>query len=362
MELIDRYVEETVGLLPHRTRAEAERDLRARIARRLDERREERLEKRRGEGAPEDWEAAVEDVLRELGPPERAAAALSPGRDWLIAPHLRRPFVTALSVSLGALGVLTLLRVLTGPGGVTGEEGSLLELLLRLVSTLDELAVTALLLVISLVGIFVVMERTAEGPEAGRRPWDPASLRRPDRKESRKDPERVRRFGALLHAAFAGAALVILHTYPFALGATVSVGGESGWVPLGVPAVRAQLPWVDLWLGGTMVLQGVLLWRGRWSAATHAAEAGLALLAAWVVWRVRSAGAILAVDAGWMRERGWSAEAIERYQEALGGALQEVLEMALAIVIAICLAEAALELFRAGRSVLQGAGRRMAAP
>lgn len=362
MDLIDRYVDETVDLLPRRTREEAERDLRARIARRLDERLENRPEKGHGEGAPEEREAAVEAVLRELGPPERAAADLRPGRDWLIAPHLKRPFVTALSISLGALAVLTLLRVLTGPGGVTGEEGGLLELLLRLVSALDELAVTALLLLISLVGIFVVVERAAEGEAPRREAWDPRSLRRPDGKGRRPDPERVRWFGALLHAALAGAALVILHTYPFELGATLAVGGETGWVPLRLPAVRALLPWVDLWLVGTVALQGLLLWRGRWSAGTHAAEAGLSLAAAWIVHRVRSAGEILAVDAAWMEEHGWSAEAIASYQRALGGALQDVLRMALAVVLVICLVEAALELFRAGRSAWRRAERRTAEP
>ncbi|HSL82769.1 MAG TPA: hypothetical protein VLF66_08330 [Thermoanaerobaculia bacterium] len=331
MELIDRYVDEVVGLLPRRTRAEAERELRERIA--------ARLEGRAGE-------AAAEAVLRELGPPERAAADLRPGRDWLIAPHLKRPFVTALTISLSALGALTLARVLTGPGGVTGEEGTVLDLLLRLVSTLDDLAVTALLLVVSLVGIFVVVERTAEGEAGTARAWEPRSLvRKPE-----KDPDRVRWFGALLGIALGAAALVILHTYPVSLGATVNVGGVRGWVPLAVPAFRAELPWVDLWILASMALQGVLLWRGRRSAATHAAEAGLSLLAAWIVQRVRTGGQILSIDPERMAEHGWPADAVERYQEALGGPLQEVLEMTLPIVLVICLAEAALELYRAARA------------
>lgn len=352
MELIDRYVGEVVGLLPRRTRGEAERELRARIAARLEGRSGGAAgsgggaEEAGGGAAAADREAAAEAVLRELGPPERAAADLRPGRDWLIAPHLKRPFVTALTISLSVLGALTLLRVLTGPGGVTGQEGTVLDLLLRLVSALDELAVTALLLVVSLVGIFVVVERTAEGEAGTGEAWEPRSLLRP----AEKDPERVRWFGALLGIALGAAALVILHTYPVSLGATVNVGGVRGWVPLAVPAFRAHLPWVDLWLVGSMALQGVLLWRGRWSPGTHTAEAGLSLLAAWIVWRIRSAGPILAVDAERMAESGWPADAIERYREALGGPLQDVLEMVLALVLVICLAEAALELYRAARA------------
>jgi hypothetical protein len=355
IDLIDRYVDETLGLLPRRTRAEAERDLRTRIQVRLEAGLESRQE------APESGESTeggdgsvraevVEQVLRELGPPEVVAAELRPGRDWLIAPHLVRPFVTAVTIALSALVVLTGTELLTGPGGVTGEDGRLLDLLLRAVAELDDLVLKALLILTGLIALFVFLDRTVEGEAAVRERWSVRSL-------ARKDPDRVRRGGAILEMALAGAALVILHGTSFELGSVVSVGDHSGWVPLRVPAMRAQLLWVDAWLVGTIALDGILLWRGRWGAMTHLAEAGLSCLMAWIVWRVRSAAQLLVADAGWMAEHGWPAEAVERYREALEGPLDEVLHMTLTVIVAICLFVAALEIFRAIRSAWRHARR-----
>ena len=125
-----------------------------------------------------------------------------------------------------------------------------------------------------------------------------------------------------------------------------------------VPALRAHLLWVDLWLVGTIALDGFLLWRGRWTAWTHLAEAGLSALLAWVAWRIRSWVPLLTVDAAWMAEHGWSADAIERYREAMEGPLQEVLRMALTGAVAVCLLVVGLEIFRAGRAVWRRARRK----
>lgn len=342
--MVDRYVREAVDLLPRRVRAEAEEDLRGRIRDRLRDR------SRAGVEDPEGEERIATEVLRELGPPEVVATKLRPGRDWLIAPHLVRPFVTAVTISLSALVVVTVAELLTGPGGLSGEEGGPVDLLLRFVAELDDLVLKALLVLALLVGYFVFLDRTVEGEEAVRRRWAEKSL-------VRKDPERVSRGGAVLEIALAGVALMILHGTSFELGSVVSVDGESVWVPFRIPAVRAHLPWMDLWLVGTIVLDGVLLWRGRWSALTHAADAGLSLLLAWVLWRVQSAVPLMSLDPEWMAANGWSAEAIERAREAFEGPLQEVLRMALAGVVAVCLVVAGLEVFRAVRAAWREASR-----
>lgn len=343
--MVERYVRETVDLLPRRVRAEAEEDLRGRIRDRI----RDRLRQRTRPDA-EGEERIAAEVLRELGPPEAVATDLRPGRDWLIAPHLVRPFVTAVTISLAALVVLTLSELLTGPGGPSGEEGGPVDLLLRSVAELDDLVLKALLVLALLVGYFVFLDRTVEGEEAVQRRWAGRSL-------ARKDPERVRRGGAVLEIALAGVALTLLHGTSFELGSVVSVDGESGWVPIRIPAVRAELLRLDLWLLGTIALDGYLLWRGRWSALTHAADAGLSLLLAWVLWRVQSAVPLVAVDPEWMAAHGWSAESIARAREAFEGPLQEVLRMALTGVVAVCLVVAGLEIFRSVRAAWRDASR-----
>ncbi len=340
--MVDRYVREAVDLLPRRVRAEAAEDLRGRIRDRFRDRFRPEAD------GPEDEERIAAEILRELGPPEVVATELRPGRDWLIAPHLVRPFVTAVTISLSALVVVTAAELLTGPGGLSGEGGGPVDLLLRSVAELDDLVLKSLLVLALLVGYFVFLDRTVEGEEAVRRRWAERSL-------ARKDPERVSRAGAVLEIALAGVALMLLHGTSFELGSVVSVDGESGWVPFRIPAVQQELLRVDLWLLGTIALDGYLLWRGRWSALTHAADAGLSLLLAWVVWRVRSAVPLVSLDPEWMAANGWSAEAIERARQAFEGPLQEVLRMALTGVAVVCLVVAGLEVFRAVRAAWRAA-------
>ena len=284
MELIDRYVEQTVRLLPSEERAEAAERLRERIRTsirsRLDETPGPATERdgRRAETvAPE---ATVVQVLQDLGPPEEAADSLGRRQDGLIAPHLRRPFFTAVTLSLAGLVVVTLFEVLTGPGGVSGEHGTVVDLLLRLVASLDDLLLKAVVVLTGLVGLFVFMEHTVEGAAAARRRWRPRDL-------VSKDPDRVQRANAILEIALLGAVAVAFHLFHFKLGAHVVIGGERGWVPVLSPAFRGQVVWLDVWLLGTIALDGFLLWRGRWSALTRCVSTGLKLVMAAVLWRAR---------------------------------------------------------------------------
>jgi|GEM_PF-2172591 len=347
-ELIDRYVEKTVRLLPAERRAEAAETLREWIRVRLDDRTREAAS-RSGEAAArpplDDGSTAVEEVLLDLGPPEEVAASLRPGHDWLISPHLMPQFVTAVVVAVAGLALLTVVEVLTGPGGAPGGERSWFELLLRFVASLDDLLLDAVVVVTSIVALFVAMDRTVEGAAAARRRWSPRQL-------LTKDPNRVRRSGAVLEIALAGAALVALHLFHFTPGIFLTVGGESGWVPLVVPGLHGQFPWLDLWLVGSMALGIALLWTGRWGVLTHCGRAGLAVLMASIFWRVREAVPLFAVDAAWMADHGWSVEAIARAEDVIGGPLQEVLHTVVFWLPAVCLLIAGVELVRALRSAV----------
>jgi len=353
MELIDRYVEQTVRLLPAEERAEAEGRLRERIRTRLRAAAAGVAEAEPGaeQGADSVPEETVVEVLGDLGPPEEAAASLRRGRDWLIAPHLRRPFFTAVTLSLAGLLVATVIQVLTGPGGLSGEHGTLFDLLLRLVASLDDLLLEAVAVFTGLVALFVVMEHTVEGKAAARRRWTPRDL-------VSKDPDRVKRAEAILEIALLGAIVAALHFFHFEPGAHIKMGDEQGWVPVLSPVFRAQIAWIDLWLLGTIALDGVLLWRGRWNALLRCASAGLKLVMAAVVWRARQGAALIAVDAGWMAEHGWSAAAIARYRRLLEGPIQDNLRWVLAWVVVALLIAAVVEVARALASAWRAARTR----
>ena len=68
---------------------------------------------------------------------------------------------------------------------------------------------------------------------------------------------------------------------------------------------------------------------------------------------------MIAVDAGWMAEHGWSAEAIARYQRLAEGPMQEALHMALLWVLLAVLIAAVVELGRAAASAWRAARARI---
>jgi len=340
MELIDRYVEQSVRLLPSEERAEAAERLRESIWTRIRSRTGEASEKGEEATAGPVPEQTVVDVLQALGPPEEVAASLGRRQDGLIAPHLRRPFLTAATLSLVGLLIATLFDVLTGPGGVGSEDGTALDLLLRLVAALDDYLLKAVVVLTVVVAMFVFMGHTVEGAAAARRRWTPRDL-------ISKDPDRVQRGNAILEIALLGAVLVAFNLFHFQVGAHVTIGDEHGWVPVLSPALRAQVVWLDLWLLGTIALDGWLLWRGRWNALLRCVSSGLKLVMAAVLWRARQGGTLVAVDSAWMAGHGWSAEAIESYGRLMGGPVQEGLRLAVACLLVAVLISAVVELARA---------------
>lgn len=338
--LIDRYVAETVRLLPSKVRPEAEESLRRKIASRL----ADRFDRPLGEVPARDRYRAAREVLVELGPPEAMATALRPGKDWLIAPHLMPRFLVTAAICLAGLAILKLLRVVGGswPEGPAGWA----EVFLRLVASLDDLVLGGLVLLVVLVGVFLVLERTLEAEAAARRRWEPRDL-------LRKDPERVSRGERTVGMILAAAAFVVLNFFPHLFGFYVTIGGEGGFVPLKSPAIAALLPLIDLSLIGTAVLDGFLLWRGRWSALLYGAEASLSVLSAFILWRLHQGPPLLTVDGVWMTDHGWSAEAIERYQEFLSSDLLWRIQDGLRWIALIVLVAALSQMFKAGRAALR---------
>jgi len=340
--LIDRYVAETVRLLPAKGRQEAEERLREKIAARM---------AARFDGPPEEVATkeryqAAREVLVELGPPEAMATALRPARDWLIAPHLMPRFLTTAAICFAGLVVLKLLGAVGGSHPQSPADW--LDLFFRLVASLDDLVLGGLVFLVVLVGVFLVIERTLETEAAVRRRWDPREL-------LRKDPERVGRAERTVGMLLAAAAFVVLNFFPHLLGAHVTVGGEGGFVPLTSPAVAAQLALINLSLLGTVAFDVALLWRGRWSALSHLAEAALSLLSAFILWRLHQGPPLLVVDGTWMAEHGWSAEAIARYRELLGGELLWRAQDGLRWVALIVVVVAGVEIFKALRATLRRA-------
>lgn len=337
MDLFDRYLERTVALLPRERREPAAAELRAE----LEERLGDRLGGRGPEVSGEDRRQAALEVLREAGPPEAAAARMSGPHEGLIPPHLAPSFRRAMVIGLALLATFGLaVPVASAWASADGP----LELLVMVVAVLDDLVLALVVVLVALVGVFVLLDRTVE--EGIRRRWEPETLL-PGRGR-----EEVRRGDVVVDLALTVAALVVLNVFPGVIGAFVDVDGESGFVPLLLPAVRAQLLWLDLWLVGVVLRDVALLLRGRWNVTLRWGDVVLALVAAWIVYRVSHGPTLLGVDPAWMTAHGWSTEAAGRFREVLSDDLESLARTALRIGVVGILAGAAIKTYRAIRATL----------
>lgn len=96
MEMIDRYVYAVVSQLPEGQRAEIDRELRGLI--------EDMLEDREQQGIR--GEAAIEEVLQELGDPRLLADSYRGEKRFLISPELFPTYLTVLKIVLVVISIV----------------------------------------------------------------------------------------------------------------------------------------------------------------------------------------------------------------------------------------------------------------
>lgn len=244
---IDRYVAEVGRMVPASKRADVQMEIRSLIG--------EEVEARVAEGSPAD-ESTVLAVLARFGRPQAMAAHYG-ATQYLIGPSLYPTFITVLRVVLGIVAVVTLI-LLAIAIGVSGERPDIWGFLGDFFGGLFQAAGTVVV-------IFAIIERLNHSAleKMAETPWNPRSL------PAVEDRDRVKVGEMVVGIAFTVAALLVLNFYLDDVG-RYYVAGE-GWrqVPIFSDAFRAYVPWLTLWWGSDLILNIVVLIRGRWGIVTR---------------------------------------------------------------------------------------------
>ena len=273
---IDRYVNEVGRRLPPNQRADVEREIRSLI----EDEVAGRLDGPTEEGAGQERQEAVTlDVLKQFGSPEEMAARYYAPR-YLIGPAMFPIYRIVLGIVLAATLFANLLGLAVAAG--TNSAAPLADTILEMFGSILQ-AIGMLTL------IFVALERLGVGVEA-KKPaaWNPASL------PPVKDPERVSVVGVATEIAFTAAALALAILYLNGNVGAVFYDGEWQAIPLFAPEFSPYIAWLAVIWGVDILVNIVLLVRGRWEAATHAATIVLSAATAVVFYQMIVGGPIAA--------------------------------------------------------------------
>ncbi len=318
MELIDRYLFEVGHHLSPAQRADILSELRSSL--------EDALEAS-ADGTPD--EADVIALLKEMGRPRDVAASYYPEGQYLIGPTLyplfRMVVVIVLSAVIGAQLLVVLLSLLLSSGPVSAFD-SLWEIIGSVPMALG-----------SVVLVFALLQREGVTPEWESETWDPSTLPPVDEAEPVKQGELV--FELLV------ATMVLVGLTRIAYG-----GGFDAVNPL----FARFFPWIALSMVISIVVDVVLLWKGRWSKAVRLAKLGDNLFSIVVlVLLVQGHAAWLAAhgSSGWFVGFTRLPELLVRGPQLAGVAFFHSI---LIVVLIATLAETGVQLFRLIRSYTRG--------
>jgi hypothetical protein len=170
VDYVERYIHEVGRHLPRDQRDDVLAELRSHLLDTLEA---------RSDGV-EPTEALILDVLRESGPPRDVAASYAPTAQYLIGPHFYPIFIRVITVGLGWLIVLQVVRTLLAIGGGDGAPLSLL------LDGIGELLSNGYTFAGVVVFIFAILERQglgramakvqAQAPGKPESAWDPRTL------------------------------------------------------------------------------------------------------------------------------------------------------------------------------------------
>jgi hypothetical protein len=245
-EVIERYVDDTVRLLPRHQRDDVAAELRALLNEELNARARE-------SGQPPD-EALALSLVRGYGLPNEAAARYQPA--WtIIDPADSRSFLRAAIIGTAALLLLGVLRRQLPP--MPGADDDLVTLL-----------------ILAWLGLLVV----AFGLKSCiRRTWPSLALWKP------RDRDRANRVGTVILVPIA-TLVVILYAAPTWVFAQVSGGRfDTSWAAYTADFQRWRLPWFIGCMVGLLALLSFVAIRGRWRRLTRRLNIGLNMALAGLV-------------------------------------------------------------------------------
>ncbi len=276
-EWIDRYVNEVGRRLPPNQRADVEREIRSLI----EDEMAGRLDALETAGAARlDKEATALAVLQQFGSPAEMAARYYAPR-YLIGPTMFPVFRIVFSIVLAVTLFANLLGLAVAAG--TGTAGPLADTLLNLFASVAQ-ALGMLTLV------FIALERLGVGAEARPRTqvWDPTSL------PPVKDPQRISIAETVAEIAFTTVALILANFYLNSGTGALLYNGEWQAIPLFSPEFLQYIPWLTAIWSADILVNIVLLVRGRWEPATRVAAIVTAAAAGVLFYRMIAGGPISA--------------------------------------------------------------------
>ena len=301
MKLIDCYLEEIATYLPKNLRDDTTAELRSKL--------ESSVEARLTKDPDLSHDQAEVAALKELGPPYEVADSYVPRPRVLFGPRLYPAFMRTMKIAFAVLVALAALGVVVD----LSNSLSLLTVAKSLVAALSSVLMGSLIFLGIAVVVFSVIERTDILPPASREDWDPGTL------PETADPDTVKLGEPLASIAFLVIALVMLNFFGSWIGAYVTMEDESGWIPLLGPVFESQLWLLNICLILDLVVNFLVLLKWRWTLPLRWANFGVNCLYLTWLGRIAFGPSVLQPNTDWMNSRGWSAEAIEGYEELFTG-------------------------------------------
>ena len=243
MELIDRYILQVGRYLPHKNRGDIQAELRSLLIDTLEARMA-------GEASEED----VVALLKEFGPPEKVAASYRPESQYLVGPELFPVFRTVVGIALLVLVIVH--AVLFGVAIVFSPDP------LKALNIPSNFLGNAMTTLGAIVAVFYGLQYFDVRLKRPEQEWDPRQLPDLDEKET------VSRGGQVFKIALGLVFLILVLFFPAYLGVVVTPGTPI----LTDPVINRYLPLIAAALLANLLVDILLLWRGRWEMGTRLAK------------------------------------------------------------------------------------------
>ncbi len=271
MELIDRYLYEVGRYLPPKSRGDIQTELRSLLSDSLDDRVE-------GEAGEED----VVALLKEFGPPAKVAASYRPESQYLVGPELFPIFRTVVGIAL--LVMVVVHAVLIGVLLFTNPDP------LKALNVLSGFINSVLSVLGAIVIVFYGLQYFDVQLGMPSQEWDPRELPIIDTKNE------INRNGTIFDIALTLLILAVLLLYPTYIGVVVSPGAPI----LMDPVIANYMLLIVAALLAGLVVDIMLLWRGRWQPGTRLAKIVANLFSIVVI------GLLISGHTAWFAQQGVS--------------------------------------------------------
>ena len=272
MDLIERYVFEVGRHLPRKNRADIQVELKSTLVDTLEDRVP-------GEPSQED----EIQLLKEFGPPQKVAASYWPQGQYLIGPNLFPLFRMVVAIVIMVFVIVQI--VLLGIAMVFGQEVLTFLSVLDIFSEMFGSAFTAFGIVVI---VFAILQRFDVKPDEDDEEWDPQEL------PEIEPQDNINRGGRVAEITFSLVIIAILLFLADKIGVWVSPGTEI----LLNPVISNYIPLLILSIMLGIMLDVILLWRGKWETGTRMAKIGTNLFGLYVLY------VLIAGHNAWLVEQG----------------------------------------------------------